>query len=74
MSLFQQSKGCSQCCEGRLEMKDFVRANCVDETGNRYPDSWTYYECDRCGFRTKEFEDGRTEIADGDEWDQICSE
>jgi hypothetical protein len=64
--LFQKSKGCSQCCEGRLEIK-----NSVNEAEK---ESCAYFECDRCGFRTKEFEDGRIEIADGDEWDQICGE
>jgi len=66
MSLFQKSKGCSQCCEGRLEMK-----NSVDDAES---ESCAYYECDRCGFRTKEFIGGRTEIADNDEWAQFCGE
>jgi len=68
MSLvFQKAKGCSQCCEGTLEIKDSV-----NETQDRDAESFAFYECDRCGFRTKEFETGRTEIPDGDEWDEFC--
>ena len=74
MALFEKSKGCSQCCEGNLEMQDFVRANSAEEAEKLDAESWTYYECDKCGFRVKEFESGRTEIADNDEWDQFCGE
>ncbi|HEY8559806.1 MAG TPA: hypothetical protein VIL74_05340 [Pyrinomonadaceae bacterium] len=63
--LFQKSKGCSQCCEGTLEIKDSVQ---TDESEN----ACAYYECDRCGFRVKEYETGRTEIPDGDEWERLC--
>ena len=61
---FQQTKGCSQCCEGTLRLKDSV-----NEAEN---EACAYYECDRCGFRVKEFESGRTEITDNDEWEQFC--
>ena len=50
-------------------MRDFVSS---DEGENRDAERCAYYECDRCGFRVKEFETGRTEIPDGDEWDQFC--
>ena len=71
--LFQKSKGCSQCCEGTLEIKNPAPTNGADETQTSGdPDARAYYECDRCGFRVKEFIDGRTEIPDNDEWDQFC--
>ncbi len=65
MSLvFQESKGCSQCCEGALRLKVSTDAPA---------ESCAYYECDRCGFRVKEFETGRTEIPDGEEWEQLVN-
>jgi len=65
-SLFQKSKGCSQCCEGRLLVKSFNRANGADD-----PESRAYYECDKCGFRVKEFIGGRTEMPTDSEWERI---
>jgi len=53
-------------------MKDFIRAAGMDETEMRAPDSWAFYECDRCAFRVKEFINGRIEIPDNDEWNQFC--
>ena len=65
---FQKSKGCSQCCEGTLEIRNSLQA----ETEARDSESPAFYECDKCGFRVKEFETGRTEIPDDDEWEQFC--
>ena len=68
-SLFQKTKGCSQCCEGTLILNGF-RAGEANETANNDSDSAALYECDRCGFRVKEFVDGRIEVAGDDEWDE----
>ena len=71
-ALFPKSKGCSQCCEGQLLMKDFRQADAPDETGERSPESRAYYECDTCAFRVKEFINGRIELPDDEEWNQFC--
>lgn len=60
---------CAACGTGTLRVHDWVRATCVDESGQRYPDSWTYYECEGCGARTKEYLDGRVETPSDEEWD-----
>jgi hypothetical protein len=73
-SLFQKSKGCSQCCEGQLAIKEPVRETGADKTGTDNSGSWAYYECDRCGFRVKESTNGRTELPDDAEWNQFCGE
>lgn len=52
---------CSTCGTGTLRVEDFVKATCVNEAGERYPDSWTIYECEACGERTKVYRDGRVE-------------
>jgi hypothetical protein len=67
---FQKSKGCSQCCEGTLTLKNFIQESGAQETAR--PESRAFYECEKCGFRVKEFIDGRTEIADDDEWSRFC--
>lgn len=69
--MFKDLKGCSQCCEGALLMKG---AAADGETEMSEEESRAYYECDKCGFRVKEFADGRTDFPDNDEWAQFCSE
>jgi hypothetical protein len=66
---FQKSKGCSQCCEGTLILND-IQADCASERENH--ESAAFYECDKCGFRVKEFADGRIEMAGDDEWNEFC--
>ena len=65
---FQKSKGCSQCCEGTLEMMEPGKERAVNDS----EESFAYYECDRCGFRVRESETGRTEIPSDEEWTQFC--
>ncbi len=70
--LRHMQKRCTACPEGRLQSRNWIRATCVDDNGQRYPDSWTYYECDRCGDRSKHFLDGRIEVPSPVEWQRHC--
>lgn len=72
MILRHMQKRCTACPEGRLQSRNWIRATCVDDNGQRYPDSWTYYECDRCGDRSKRFLDGRIEVPSPVEWQRHC--
>jgi predicted nucleic acid-binding Zn-ribbon protein len=67
-------KKCTRCGEGRLKTKNWIRATCVDNNGNRYPDSWTYYECDKCGCRLKIFRNKKVEEPTDEEWTWHCKE
>lgn len=62
------SEKCPQCSLGRLEWVDFIRATCVDDQGKRYPDSWTYFKCDRCEAKLKIFSNGKIEDCGNEEW------
>ena len=66
-------KKCPRCPDGRLKNRNWIRATCVNETGQRYPDSWTYYECDRCDARLKVFINGRIADATNKEWLEHCT-
>lgn len=46
----------------------------MNEAGQRYPDSWTYYKCDRCNVRLKIFHGGKIEDPTEADWTQHCSE
>ncbi|GMV27854.1 MAG: hypothetical protein AMXMBFR58_38850 [Phycisphaerae bacterium] len=65
-------KPCRSCGDGRLQSRNWIRATMVNDAGERHPDSWTYYECDRCGARSKVFLDGRVEVPTTDEWQRHC--
>jgi hypothetical protein len=67
-------KKCRTCAEGRLKTLNWIRATCVDEQGRRYPDSWTYRECDRCGARVKVFFNGTVAVPTEEEWSLHCKE
>jgi hypothetical protein len=45
----------------------------ADDAGRRYPDSWTYSECDRCAAREKRYLDGRVAVPTDEEWEQHCT-
>ena len=53
-------------------MRNGIRATCVDDHGRRYPDSWTYYECESCGARSKWYIGGRVEEPSEAEWNEHC--
>ncbi|GMU39130.1 MAG: hypothetical protein AMXMBFR22_33210 [Phycisphaerae bacterium] len=55
-----------------MQSRNWIRATMVNDAGERHPDSWTYYECDRCGARSKVFLDGRVEVPTTDEWQRHC--
>ena len=57
-------------CGGNLNVRNWIRATCVDEQGHRYPDSWTYESCEGCAFRAKRHVDGRVEVPSEEEWRQ----
>jgi len=65
---------CARCGERALRTRSWIRATCVDERGQRYPDSWTYQSCDSCGARTKKYVDGRVEVPSEEEWRQHVSD
>jgi hypothetical protein len=67
-------KKCPKCSDGRLRTTNWLRITCVNKEGWRYPDSWTYYRCDRCKCRLKIFINGKTEDPSEEEWMQHCQD
>ena len=65
-------KRCPRCEDGRLIARDWVRATCKTPDGRRYPDSWTYAECDRCGARLKIHLDGNVVDPPDEEWSEFA--
>ena len=66
--LLRRSRPTCSHCGGNLKTRNWIRATCVDAQGERYPDSWTYESCDRCGGRSKRYLDGRVEVPSDEEW------
>lgn len=61
-------RACPECGQGKFERKEFIRATCVDEHGQSYPDHWSYRLCTSCGARLKLRSNGILETAPEDEW------
>ena len=61
---------CPRCDTGRLKMRNWLRATSVDDTGKRFPDSWAYFECDRCAARLKVYFGGKIDDVGDEEWEQ----
>ena len=66
-------KKCPSCKDGQLEAKNILRATLVDDQGQRYPDSWSYYLCEACDAKLKIYINGRVEMPTDEEWIQHCS-
>lgn len=65
-------KKCPKCPDGRLNIKNWIRATCTDGNGRRYPDSWSYYECEQCQAKLKIFIGGEVAKPSTEEWSKHC--
>lgn len=59
---------CLKCGKRALRGRNWFKATCVDETGRRYADSYTYYSCDSCSARLRIHIGGKTVEPSEEEW------
>ena len=64
-------RACPECGQNALQKKDFIRASCVDEHGQAYPDHWSYHLCTSCGSKLKLRSNGSFEVTSEEEW-AVC--
>jgi len=64
-------ENCPRCGAKKLRCIQSILAT-VKIDGKRAPDHWSYYECEACHSRWKEYHGELTTVSD-DEWEQYCA-
>ena len=50
---------CLKCNRGKFELVHYFKANCVDEEGRSYADSYSLEQCDTCGYQVRRYRSGK---------------
>jgi len=59
---------CPSCNSPTLRNRNWIKATCQNDKGERYPDSWAYESCDTCNARFKRFLNGKIVTPSQVEW------